>query len=467
MKNALSLCLMFLLSACTAGMRPGGGSGDAGPDASIWGPNPDASGPRIDYATVRGTVWAPGNAPGMVEAGHEIPIFGALIRITPARVRAIPDRVYCESCEDVAGPNATSGHDGTFQVGSIVPGNYWLTIEKGQFRIEREISVGEGETLDLAATLTTLPSVHDPARGQTVPSIAIGTGNYDQLEDVLGKMGVGAVDGSGDYTLGTGSDRIHWYGNGGDSYSGEMGSLGSLVRDLNRMMNYHIIFIPCSGDDNVDALQDQAVLRNIREYVAAGGKLYVTDWSGEWMDNVFPAFVDLENSDGGFGGGSTDTPASAYDATANTWNTSQFGDADGDAYTSHNAEVVDPDLFEWLDGQTGPTAESGGVMSYDASLFTVVDSWNTITGLNRIQVGFDAEGLPVTDMPVGYVIGGHGTETPKRPLTVTFEPAGCGRVLFSTYHTTGTSHVGLVPQERILLYLIMEIGICKTGPILI
>jgi len=50
---------------------------------------------------------------------------------------------------------------------------------------------------------------------------------------------------------------------------------------------------------------------------------------------------------------------------------------------------------------------------------------------------------------------------PKRPMTVTYEPVGCGRVLFSTYHTTDSVHVGLVPQERVLLYLIMEIGVCR------
>ena len=54
-----------------------------------------------------------------------------------------------------------------------------------------------------------------------------------------------------------------------------------------------------------------------------------------------------------------------------------------------------------------------------------------------------------------------GEPTPKKPLTVTYEPTGCGRVLFSTYHTTDSTHVGLVPQERVLLYLIMQIGMCQ------
>jgi hypothetical protein len=51
-------------------------------------------------------------------------------------------------------------------------------------------------------------------------------------------------------------------------------------------------------------------------------------------------------------------------------------------------------------------------------------------------------------------------------LTVTYEPAGCGRVLYSTYHTTANTPPGLAPQERILVYLIMEIGVCKDGPII-
>ena len=39
-------------------------------------------------------------------------------------------------------------------------------------------------------------------------------------------------------------------------------------------------------------------------------------------------------------------------------------------------------------------------------------------------------------------------------------------MLYSTYHTAESTHVGLLPQERVLLYLIMEIGVCKTGPVI-
>ncbi|MFK7985754.1 MAG: carboxypeptidase-like regulatory domain-containing protein [Sandaracinaceae bacterium] len=460
LRSLFVVALAFpLASACTVDNRlgrdaGGGGGTDGGMGMADTGVPP---GPAIDYARVTGTVWAPGNGPGQVPAGHEIPVFDALVRVTPTRPQPIPDTVYCEQCVETTGPNARTSHDGTFEVGSIVPGTYWVTIEKGQFQVTRQVTFADGEVTNLTPDMTTLPSVHDPANGLTIPSIAIAAGAHDHLEDVIGKMGIGGVDTSYEWNQ-TNDGRVHVYDNGGRSYT-DQGSLESLVRDLNRMMQYHIIFIPCAGSSNTSALQDQAVLQNLRAYVAAGGKLYVTDWSGEWMDNVFPAHVDL--------GPGEDTPGTAYDPETNTWNTSQFGDANGSLYNSDDAEVVDDDLHTWLSGQMGPTPDDGPIQTYNPDLFEVVDNWNYIANVNRVQVGFDDEGLPVTDEPVAYVIGSGASEPGKHPLTVTFEPAGCGRVMYSTYHTTPNEHEGLVPQERILLYLIMEIGVCKTGPILI
>jgi hypothetical protein len=60
---------------------------------------------------------------------------------------------------------------------------------------------------------------------------------------------------------------------------------------------------------------------------------------------------------------------------------------------------------------------------------------------------------------------GPNTGGVKQPLTVTFQPTGCGRVMFSTYQTANGHHPGLYPQERILLYLIMEIAVCSDNPV--
>ena len=74
------------------------------------------------------------------------------------------------------------------------------------------------------------------------------------------------------------------------------------------------------------------------------------------------------------------------------------------------------------------------------------------------------------DDPKAWITGsddqGHGPHA----LAVTYEPTGCGKVLYSTFQTSGAdaseSHAGLMPQERVLLFLIMEITACTSGPIL-
>ena len=101
-----------------------------------------------------------------------------------------------------------------------------------------------------------------------------------------------------------------------------------------------------------------------------------------------------------------------------------------------------------------------GEGAFSASNLSIEDNWNRIVGLHPVEVGLDADGNVVIDSPKKYVVGPDEDSADQRPLTVTYEPAGCGRVLYSTYHTTHNTHVGLVPQERILVYLIMEIGIC-------
>lgn len=425
-------------------------------DAAIDVPDPVT-------ASLSGTVWAPGMAPGQVPAGHEIPIAGALISLEAERPPPIPSGVYCERCVEV-GNGVLSDARGHFAMTTLQPGTYWLVIQKGQFRLEQEITLAAGPRA-LAAAETTLPGELDVAAGKTIPHIAVAVGNYDSIEDIAGKLGLGQVGTDGDYvsTLG----ELDLYTNGGADLGMAMGTLTQLVSSLDRLRQYHIVFIPCASTANVAALRDQTNLRNLRRYVEEGGRLYVTDWSGEWMDNVFPAPIQL-------GGTVTavspppDTPAAAYDAATDTWDVSRFGNADGDVYVARDAEATDPELAEWLDGQVGPRGETGGdIGPIDAASFTAFDNWNWIAALTPIVVGTDDQGQPVVDTPRVWVSGsGSPSAGPgKRPLTVTFNPPGCGRVLFSTYHTAPGTHVGLLPQERVLLYLIFEIGVCNANPI--
>ena len=39
---------------------------------------------------------------------------------------------------------------------------------------------------------------------------------------------------------------------------------------------------------------------------------------------------------------------------------------------------------------------------------------------------------------------------------------GCGKIMFTAYHTAeGGKYIGLTPQELVLMYLILDIGVCQ------
>src|SRR5690349_18562148 len=137
----------FVAIAFTAACGPSGRPSDdtGGPDA-----------PSDTMATISGKVWAPKQAPGQVPPGEEIPIAGALVYITNQPVAPIPDHVYCEQCVPTPDGGVLTGPDGSFTL-TVVPGNYTMIIQKGQYRIDQPIALSAG-TQALPPAMTTLPS---------------------------------------------------------------------------------------------------------------------------------------------------------------------------------------------------------------------------------------------------------------------------------------------------------------------
>lgn len=445
----VSLALLAtLLFACGPSGRSddtGGGDGGGG----------DGSGGN--YAELTGKVWAPNQAPGQAVMGQEIPVAGALVYVSATKPDPIPDRVYCEQC--IATPNGgtLTGPDGSFTL-QVSPGRYWVVIQKGQFRLEAEYELQLG-TLVMTPQQTTLPSVWDPAAGRYMPRMAMAQGTNDNIEDILAKLGVGTLSGNAfGGPMGEKGPELDIY-----QYTGTgAGTVAGLLSDINQMRKYHIIFFPCSVDmsDINTQLSDQTILANIRRYVSEGGKLYVTDWSGELVDRAFPQQVVL----GDTGADSDGT----YDATTFTGTLTTAGDADGGLYESPDGKAVDTDLASWLGLQTGPTENGTGIGMYNSQAFEVTDLWNWIKKLNTVQIGVDGMGMPVYDAPKAWVTGTKPgtTGAANRPIAVTYEPTGCGKVLFTAFQTANSAHDGLYPQERVLLYLIMEITTCSDNPIL-
>ncbi len=207
--------------------------------------------------------------------------------------------------------------------------------------------------------------------------------------------------------------------------------------------------MPCTSSPHTDLLDDPEIVENVRHWVEAGGKWYVSDWSLAFLEKPFPSYQDWWEDD---------------------WRGGPYLD-DFDT----RGTVLDDDLRAWLDalppelGDINPDNPDNPVHPTLEHLPEVelVDLWSTIKTTPPVLVD-DGNG---NEVDVGHRVwiegpGGGGDGAPRNkdwPLAVTAE-YGCGRMLFSSYHTVEWSegYQGLTPQELVLMYLILEIGVCQV-----
>jgi len=192
MRGLRFLAFAVVIGCSLAACGPSVSSDDTGGDDTGDGGNgPDAyQGPRGGIA---GTVWMPMHSPTQAPS-DPIPVYGAVVYVTNIRPDPIPDGVFCERCVDAPASAVYTSHDGSFEL-SPIPGDYWLVIQKGQWRLEQQITVGTDDIV-LTDDQTTLPSDHDPASGLYIPKVAIVLGTNDNIEDVLGKVGFDSMNGN-------------------------------------------------------------------------------------------------------------------------------------------------------------------------------------------------------------------------------------------------------------------------------
>jgi len=388
------------------------GSGDeagCGPD-DIEPPN----------AVLMGTVFAP---------NMEIPISGALVYIADQPPAPVPDEVYCAECVELP-CNANfviTQPDGSFELPAVSGAGQHLVVQKGQFLRHVTIDVAQGNTV-VPPDQTNLPGEWNPAAGMWIPRIAVYQTDPDQVFNVLAKFGLGEVSAGG--TLVPGTERFTLISDSDQ---------GAFMDDLTEMSRYHIIFVPCAttvfwnGAPNVPEQRAQ----NIRDYVEAGGKWYATDHSNEYIKEPFPSYLDFNTP------GMPDIQP-AYDVTGT---------------------VADPGLLAWL--QALPPAlqdiGAGNPTLYDLPSIELMLNYTGIDAVHEIIVQ-DDEGNDVNVGPYAWVNGPctscSGDPFTFRPMAVTGQ-WGCGRMMYSTFENSSIPHLGLNPQELVLLYMILEIGVCQ------
>ncbi len=373
-----------------------GGADDFGSaDASTDGAVP----PRI--GTLTGKVVMPEGT---------IPLSDALVYLTTTPPAPIPPNAYCDKCVGLDSYAFTySKPDGTFELAAYEAGKQFLVVQKGQFRRVRTIDVVPG-TQAVDAELTRLPGKTDAALGDTTPRMLIMPGQWDHVEKSLKKIGV---------------QDFEKFEPGFD--------INAYRAKLEALPSYHIVFLPCSGGVNEPGMGtacsvtvDPALKKAAKGFVELGGKLYVSDWSYEYVRQGWPGAISWVGE------------------------TSQVGSACQGGGGDYPAEFDDASLRDWM------LAIGEGNASLKAA-WTAIDKVAPISSI-------DENGNPFTQTPKVWA----SVKQPggSRPATVSFQDR-CGRVLYSTYHAEGSDSVfgqgDFLAQEKALMHILLEVGVC-VGP---
>ena len=452
MERRLWLGLFGALLACACGPSSSTGNGDGGGnpgqiDSGFGPPGCQGAGcynycPTGSQTTISGRVTAPNGID---------PVPGAVVYV-PSSLNEFPQEVACEVCNqitDAALVSTKTETDGTFTLGPIPtseadvvtggPFTVGVVTQKGRFRRLSDVVV------DVACSTNTpdpanfrLPSRNEPGTYNNIPKIAVATGDYDIMECVLLKLGIE----QGQFDLYEGAA----FATGG----GSSGGFDGLLANLDRLLDYNIIFINCTGDTWENLLTDPTIRGNVEQYVASGGRLYVTDWSYDYVEQVWSDQID-------FG------PGSSAPAPAEPMNEAAIGD---DGITTE-AQVLDQGMGEWLNAVEQVTGEE--IISADNRVHIehFLSGW-------VMQFMVPPNSATNTTVWLEGNVTGAGLSG-NLPLTTTFDYNSCGRVLYSSYHTRGRDGFGglggpfpgycptgegLSPQERVLEYLILHIADC-------
>ncbi len=412
LKWHLASVLLLLQAAC------GGGGGDS----SAPPPPPVVAGTA---AVVSGKLVAPDNKTPIANA--LVYVEGATARLgVTTRERAQAATATCGAPPNLAWAATCTGADGSFSLDVVLPAAPKLVALKGAFRLETLLGAPSGGTLALGTVALSATT--------TGARLAVVTGSFDRIEDVLAKLGYGEIE-AGALKLGTEKFALF---NGNGSLPASYKPMAALFADADGngkadIYNFGVVFFNCGLDET--ALSDPANRAILRAYVESGGRVYASDLAYDFVEQVFPEFIDFEGSDG-------------VAATApETQDAAQLGESGITTEAS-----VDPALSAWLGGVTcgAPAAaclNTNGTVHIEGFL----SGWSVAKGPHPAQ---QAQVRTWVSGPITFF--GQASAV-VRPLTMSF-PAGLGRVTYTSYHNEpGLGATGFVPQERILQFIVFEL----------
>lgn len=391
-----------------------GGGADGGYPAGSFGDSCNGT-----PTTLSGTAFMPNGTD---------PVSKATVAIFDVAPTPLDRGVYCQKCSATDGGQplraVDAGPDGKFvlDISAVTKAaSFYVTVRKGRFRkIIPSFAITPCQDNPLSASDSSLPGTS--AQGD-LPKIAVSSGNKDHLESVLQRMGITEYD----CLIGTSSSSDTC------KAAGSTTNLGTVLGDSAQLASYALLFIACAPNSPylpTGPTDPKSV--NLNQWVNAGGKLVVTDDSYDHVEQAFPDAVDFQGPSAAAG---TPQPLKGADV--------------GTAAASLTGTVTDADLAAWLGLFPGALGAGGTV-----NLVGFLSSWAVMR----------APGTGTSSVVHGNATwtGGSGDV----PLTAQFEVNNCGRVIFSSYHTDASATdggAGMLPQERILEYLMMQVATCTFG----
>ncbi|MDP2345919.1 MAG: carboxypeptidase-like regulatory domain-containing protein [Deltaproteobacteria bacterium] len=308
--------------------------------------------------------------------------------------------------------------DGHFELLSLDPDDnitvrVTKTFEDGsQFALTWNVRAGENggplrdrtsmpDGLNLTATSGCDPLLPDDGRRYLVVE-----GIYDRIEDTLRDRGL--------------EPEIEPFPTG-------LGWANDLFSNRERIEEFDVIFVNCGAEDSEFATPgglSAAAKDGLRRYLEAGGSLYVSDWSYELVEQMFPEKIDFFGADSTFD--------AAQQAVGGTYGT----------------RVLDDDLASFLGRRTGSRLDNFDI------------SFSFQAGSIITQVGPGVTRFLETDM--NYRHDGVVDTLESTPVTVGFD-VGLGKVIFTSFHQEqDPSTVGFVDdlndaEDDVLEFMIFEL----------
>jgi hypothetical protein len=223
----------------------------------------DAAPPLADAATFNdgGMVCRSGSVSGVVCAPQgDTPIAGADILATTRD---------CDGHEIMA--HATSNAAGFFRLEGLAPGPVEVTLRSGNFLAVYETTVVAGADLPLSGGVSSKVCLQSSSA-----KIAILTGEYDRIQDVVGGLGF-------QYDLLCGD--LH-----------TTRTARALLLDWDALRQYDVLFVNCGTGIDLRSTNPETrqIIENLRRFVAGGGSVYVSDLAADFVQAVWPGFVEMD-----------------------------------------------------------------------------------------------------------------------------------------------------------------------------